>query len=107
MASVAYTFPFDKFPLTNWISGNTKYTGTFNWQRAPLGQSSFGNTIQNNRAINMTLQGNFITLYNKSPFLKKVLGAGQQPDTGAEIWIAGLLFLTLSGAGVLLQKRIA
>ena len=74
--SVAYTLPFDKFPLTNWISGNTKYTGTFNWQRAPLGQSSFGNTIQNNRGINLTLQGNFINLYNKSPFLKKVLAAG-------------------------------
>ncbi|NBP75374.1 MAG: cell surface protein SprA, partial [Crocinitomicaceae bacterium] len=72
--SISYNLPLDKIPLLSWISANTKYTGTFNWQRAPLGQSSFGNIIQNNRAINMTVQGNFINLYNKSPFLKKVLG---------------------------------
>jgi cell surface protein SprA len=72
--SLSYNVPFDKFPLTNWLSANAKYSGTFNWQRAPLGQSQFGNTIQNSRTINMTAQGNFMTLYNKIPFFKKVLG---------------------------------
>ena len=78
--SISYKLPLDKFPLLSWISANTKYTGTFNWQRAPLGQSSFGNIIQNNRAINMTVQGNFINLYNKSPFLKKVLGGSRSTN---------------------------
>ena len=74
--SISYIVPFDKFPLTNWLSANTKYTGTFNWQRAPLAQSNFGNIIQNNRAINLTLQANFINLYNKYSLLKKVLAEG-------------------------------
>ena len=71
--SVSYAVPFNKFPLINWLSANTKYTGTFNWLRGPLGQSNFGNIIQNNRAINFTLQANFINLYNKSRLFKKVL----------------------------------
>jgi cell surface protein SprA len=54
-----------------------KYTGTYNWQRAPLGQAPFGNTVQNNRTINMTLQGNFVTLYNKIPYFKRVLSDGK------------------------------
>ena len=75
--SINYKIPFDKFPLTNWINANIKYTGTYNWARAPLGQSEFGNTIQNNRNINTTAQANFVNLYNKVPFLKKVLADGR------------------------------
>lgn len=75
--SLSYTVPFDKFPLTSWLSANAKYTGTYDWQRAPLGQSQFGNTIQNNRSINMTAQGNLSNLYNKIPMFKKVLGDGK------------------------------
>lgn len=75
--SLSYNIPFDKFPLSNWISGNVKYAGTYNWQRAPLGQTAFGNTIQNTRTINMTGQANFVTLYNKIPYFKKVLNAGK------------------------------
>lgn len=81
--SLSYNIPFDKFPLTNWISANAKYSGTYNWQRAPLGQTAFGNTIQNSRTINMTGQANFVTLYNKIPYFKKVLsnGKGKAPVT--------------------------
>ncbi len=72
--SLGVTLPLDKFPLTNWLSVNAKYGGTFNWQRAPLGQSQFGNTIQNNRSINLTAQANMLNIYNKIPFFKKTLG---------------------------------
>jgi cell surface protein SprA len=75
--SLNYKIPFDKFPLTNWMSANVKYTGTYNWARAPLGQSEFGNTIQNSRNINTTAQANFVNLYNKVPFFKKVLSDGK------------------------------
>jgi len=74
--SLSYNIPFDKIPLTNWLTANAKYTGSFNWQRAPFGQSEFGNTIQNNRNLNFTAQANFLTLYNKSALLKKVLTGG-------------------------------
>ena len=75
--NLGITLPLDKFPLTNWLTVNAKYGGTFNWQRAPLGQSQFGNTIQNNRSINLTAQANMMNIYNKIPFLKKTLGDGK------------------------------
>jgi cell surface protein SprA len=77
--SLNYTLPLDKLPLTDWMSANIKYSGTYNWQRSPLGQTDFGNTIQNNRQINMTGQMNFTNLYNKVPYLKKVTSDGKNP----------------------------
>jgi len=70
--SVNFNLPLDKLPITDWMTANVKYGGTYNWMRAPLGQSEFGNTIQNNRTVNMTAQMNFTNLYNKVPFFKKV-----------------------------------
>jgi cell surface protein SprA len=70
--SVNFNLPLDKLPITDWMTANVKYGGTYNWMRAPLGQSEFGNTIQNNRTVNMTAQMNFTNLYNKLPFFKKV-----------------------------------
>jgi cell surface protein SprA len=75
--SLSYAVPFDKFPLTDWFTANIKYSGTYNWQRAPLAQTEFGNTIQNNRTVNLTSQANFVTLYNKVPLFKKVLSDGR------------------------------
>jgi cell surface protein SprA len=75
--SINYTVPLDKIPATDWMSANFKYGGTYNWQRAPLGQTDFGNTIQNNRTVNMTGQLNFTNLYNKIPYLKKVNSDGK------------------------------
>ena len=75
--SLSYSLPLDKIPLTDWLTANAKYSGTYNWQRAPLGQTGFGNTIQNNRSINITSQANFVTLYNKIPYFKRVLSDGR------------------------------
>ena len=75
--SLTYTLPFDKLPVTDWMSGNVKYSSTYNWQRAPLAQRQFGNTIQNSRNVNMTGQMNFTNLYNKVPFFKKVNSGGR------------------------------
>jgi cell surface protein SprA len=82
--NLTYTLPLDKLPATDWISANLKYGGTYNWLRAPLGQSEFGNTIQNNRTVNMTAQANLTNLYNKIPYLKKVNadGKGARPVAG-------------------------
>ena len=81
--SISYTLPFDKLPVTSWLSSNVRYSGTYNWQRAPLGQAEFGNTIQNSRAINMTAQGNLVTLYNKIPYFKRVLSDGKGMKTNS------------------------
>ncbi len=75
--SFSYNVPFNKIPALDWINANTKYSGTYNWQRAPLSQPEFGHTIQNSRNINVTTQLNCITLYNKVPYLKKVNSQGK------------------------------
>jgi cell surface protein SprA len=75
--SFSYNVPFDKIPALNWITANAKYSGTYNWQRGPLGQSEYGNIIQNSRVININGQMNFVNLYNKVPFFKKVLSDGK------------------------------
>lgn len=76
--SLSYNFPFDKIPILSFITANGKYSGTYNWQRAPLGQSEYGNIIQNSRVFNVSAQMNFVTLYSKVKFFKKVLDDGKQ-----------------------------
>ncbi|MBI1835693.1 MAG: cell surface protein SprA, partial [Flavobacteriia bacterium] len=76
----SYNLPLDKIPALNWVTANTKYTGTYNWQRAPLGQSDFGNTIQNSRTVNLTTQLNFVNLYTKVPYFKKVIDSGKSTN---------------------------
>jgi cell surface protein SprA len=75
--NLSVALPLEKIPATDWISANAKYGGTYNWQRAPLGQAEYGNTIQNNRTVNFTGQLNFTNLYNKVPFFKKVNSDGK------------------------------
>lgn len=75
--SFSYNLPFDQIPATDWINANVKYSGTYNWQRAPLAQPQYGNTVQNSRNINFTAQANFTTLYNKVPWLKRVNSDGR------------------------------
>lgn len=75
--SLSYNVPFDKIPIINWVTGNVKYAGTYNWQRAPLGQESYGNVMQNSRTVNAQLQMNFTNFYNKVPLFKKINGDGK------------------------------
>lgn len=78
----SYNIPFNTIPALNWLNGNLKYSGSFNWQRAPLGQENYGNVVQNSRTINATLQANMTNLYNKVPFFKKVNGSGGPSTRG-------------------------
>ncbi len=74
-----YTLPFDQIPATDWISSNVTWKGSYNWQRGPLAQPEYGNTVQNSRDINMTAQLNFTSLYNKVKFFQKVNNGGSNP----------------------------
>ncbi len=78
--NLSYNFPFDKIPGLDYITGTMKYGGSYNWQRAPLGQPEFGNIIQNNRTVNASGQINMTTLYNKSAYLRRVNGKSSGRD---------------------------
>lgn len=70
--SVNYTIPFNKLPLTDWISATAKYSASYEWLRAPLSQDTLGNTIQNANDISLNGQFNMVNLYNKIGFLNKI-----------------------------------
>ena len=76
VGNLSYNWPLKKFPLTNWISLTTRYTGNFDWTRAPLALDndtlSVGNIAQNSRVLAWSAKLNFNTLYNKFPYLKRV-----------------------------------
>ena len=72
IVNLTYTLPFDKLPITDWITANATYGAGYQWDRAPLTQDSVGNTIQNSRNINLNGQFNFVSLYNKIKYFKKI-----------------------------------
>ncbi len=69
----SYKVPFEKIPLTDWISIDGSYQATYNWLRgAELEDgSTLGNNIQNQRTVNVNGKINLETLYNHSTFLKE------------------------------------
>ncbi|GAB4253735.1 MAG: cell surface protein SprA [Vicingaceae bacterium] len=70
--NVNYDVPIDKIGFLDWINLTTKYSGSFDWQRAPIGADSLGHTIQNSNTISLNNQLNLSKAYNKIGFLNKV-----------------------------------
>lgn len=70
--ALTYTLPLDKLPLTDWITANAGYTAGFQWDRAPFTQDTLGHVVQNSRNLSLNAQLNFVSLYNKSKWLKKI-----------------------------------
>ena len=68
----SYKLPLNKFPLTDWLSADTRYQSSYRWDRRPFAQDSLGNTIQNSRNVSLNAQANFKNFYNKVPFLKEI-----------------------------------
>jgi cell surface protein SprA len=70
--NVAYTLPFKKIPILDFIDVRAQYSTNFNWAVASLNTDSLGNIIGNsqNRQINADFA--FDKLYNKSKYLKKI-----------------------------------
>jgi cell surface protein SprA len=72
--SGTYDLPFSKIPYFEWISVTAGYQATYHWTGSPISiQSEVGNTIEN--SVTKVLNGklSFINIYNKVPYLKKLL----------------------------------
>ncbi|MCB0795278.1 MAG: cell surface protein SprA, partial [Flavobacteriales bacterium] len=80
--NLTYQLPLDKFPLTDWITANTAYTAGYQWDRAPFQQDTLGHVIQNSQNISVNGQFNFVNLYNKSKWLKKINSKGRASRGG-------------------------
>jgi cell surface protein SprA len=65
--------PLNKLPIFDWVTSDASYTATYNWVRGTDldDGTNLGNTIANNRQLNINGNFNMETLYNHIPFLKK------------------------------------
>ncbi len=81
----SYKVPFDKLPLTDWLSANVKLRSSYDWQRAPLAIPDIGNTIQNSRNFTVNGQVNMVKLYNNVEFLKKINNDGRSTRGGRQV----------------------
>ncbi len=95
--ALTYRLPLDKFPLTDWISADTRYSAHYSWQAASTALgirtlanpnnpsdtttvlANLGNTVQNNREISANGKIDLVKLYNKVKFLNIINNA--QPAT--------------------------
>ena len=70
----SYQLPINKLPIFNWLNANATYNASYSWVRGSEMDdgTSLGNTISNNRNLNITSTANLESLYNLVPYLKKV-----------------------------------
>jgi len=71
--TASYQLPLNKLPIFDWLNADASYTATYSWVRGTEldDGTSLGNTITNNRNLNINSTWNMETLYNHIPFLKK------------------------------------
>jgi cell surface protein SprA len=72
--NITYKLPFNQLPLTDWLTANVKYRGSYDWMRAPIAQPTFGHTIQNSSNFNINGQADFNKVYNRLEFFRRVNG---------------------------------
>ena len=68
-----YQLPFDKLPLTEWLSTDVGYNTTFNWTAGAIGQrDTLGNLASNTREVTFSGKIDLVKLYNNIGVLKKI-----------------------------------
>ena len=69
----SYKLPINLLPVFDWVTSDATYNASYNWARGTDLEdgTSLGNTIANNRQINLNGQFNLEKLYDHVPFLKK------------------------------------
>lgn len=72
--TVTYTPPFQQIPVLDWITGSVSYKATYNWEKGSYvdEETTVGNSIKNQRVIDVQGAFNLTSLYNKNEFLKKI-----------------------------------
>ena len=72
--TASYQLPLNKLPIFDWLTSDASFNSTYSWVRGTEMDDgrSLGNIITSNRNLNLNGALNLETLYNHSPFLKKV-----------------------------------
>ena len=95
--SITWDVPFSKIPVLDWIAVTMGYQGSYRWTSSALSvQATYGNVAENNSAKAINGSFNFVNLYNKIAYLKKIntganknqkndRGLPKPPDKNAKI----------------------
>lgn len=71
--NLTWNVPINKIPILDWTKTTFKYGSTYSWVRGPLIiNEDSNNTIQNTQNLQLNGSLNFVNLYNKSKYLKRV-----------------------------------
>ena len=109
--NVNYSLPLRKIKYLDWVSATARYSTSFQWRMAPPARESLGNTIQNSRTIGLNGNLNFISFYNKFPFLLKINRPPRKPkdedDEKAENEISPAVRALFKGIMMLKQAQVS
>lgn len=82
----SYQIPINKIPLFSWITATARYGSTYNFTASSLSLAYLGNTIANSNTIQLNTNVNFVNLYNKVPYFKKVnQGKSSNTNKGKQV----------------------
>lgn len=68
----SWQVPINKIPLFSWITASARYSSTYDYAATSMALSYLGNTISNSQTLQLNGNVNFVNLYNKVPYLKKI-----------------------------------
>ena len=84
--NASWTLPINKIPMFNWVTVNTRYNGTYDWQAEKIlpeeDSTVLGNVIKNTNSLQVNGQLNFRNLYNKVDYFKKLDRKMKQRKSG-------------------------
>lgn len=69
-ATLGYTLPLSKFPLTDWITARYNYSTSYNWIGASRIALSLGNILENSQENTINGEFDLTRLYSKSRWLR-------------------------------------
>jgi cell surface protein SprA len=70
--NASYQIPINKIPVFSFITSNVRYGATYSWMASAEAIAYLGNSIENSNTKQFNASANFVTLYNKSKYLRKV-----------------------------------
>ena len=72
--SAVWQLPMQHIPVLDWTNASASYQATYNWERGATVSDDveLGNTIENQRQLNLQTNLNLLSLYNKNKYLKKI-----------------------------------
>lgn len=80
----SWQVPINKIPLFSWITANARYSSTYDFTSSSAALSYLGNTISNSQTLQLNGNVNFVNLYNKIPYLKKVNQGNNKSSKGGK-----------------------